>query len=88
MEGLRWDLDGRMVPLVMYGPPTLAEWLKSYKVFRTCAIICGHVSPEMLDRYAEKITTLANGHPTYLWPCFIKQMSTPAQNNLTPPAGG
>ena len=68
MEGLRWDLDGKMVPLVMYGPPTLAEWLKPYKVFRTCAIICGHVSPEMLDRYAEKITALANGHPAYLWP--------------------
>ena len=29
MEWLRWDLDGKMVPLVIYGPPTLAEWLKS-----------------------------------------------------------
>ena len=30
--------------------------------------MCDHVSPEMLDRYMDRVAALATDHPTYLWP--------------------
>ena len=72
MEGLRFTLDGKIVSLVTYGPGTLQEWILCYKVFRACAIMCGHISPEMLDRYQEEATALANDYPAYFWPLLYQ----------------
>ena len=71
-EGLRFSSEGKIEPLVMHGPATLAEWQLCFKVFRACAIMCDHISPEMLDRCMDRITTLATDHPTYLWPLLYQ----------------
>ena len=72
MEGMRWDVNGRIVPLVMYGPASYADWVRCFKVFRACAIMCGHIPPEMLDRYMDRIGTMSNESPDYLWPLIYQ----------------
>ena len=72
MEGVRLDGNGRLVPLVLYGPPDAKTWLKRYKSWRNSTIMLEHISPEMLDRYPDRVMHFADTYPDYLWPLLYQ----------------
>ena len=55
VEGGRLDGNGKLVPLVLYGPPDAKTWLKRYTFWRNSTIMLEHISPDMLDRYPERV---------------------------------
>ena len=72
MEGVRLDGNGKLVPLILYGPPDAKTWLKRYKSWRNSTIMLEHISPEMLDRYPDRVMHFADTYPDYLWPLLYQ----------------
>ena len=72
MEGVRLDSFGRLVPLVLYGPPDIKAWLKNYRIWRNAAIMMEHVPAETLSHYPDRVQGYADEFPEYLWPLLYQ----------------
>ena len=66
MEGVRLDSMGKLVPLIMYGPANIMDWVKCYRVWRSMAISKWFLKPEMTDRYSDRMNKYAHDYPAYL----------------------
>lgn len=57
------DSEGRMRLREMRGPPDVAAWEKSWRVFRTAAVMTGLATAAALDVYAAKFEQRVERHP-------------------------
>ena len=55
LNGLVLGDDGTLKRTELYGPPTLEEWERSYRPFRTGCIMLSMIDPANLDLYANHI---------------------------------
>ena len=72
MEGLRPGPNGTMLPIRLYGPPNPRDWGKSYKLFRTAAIMYQEIDLEWHDRYHDMIQDFAADAPPEAWPLIYQ----------------
>eukprot|EP00972_Heterocapsa_arctica_P101882 15010273-Heterocapsa_arctica.AAC.1 len=49
------------------GPPSLDEWMKSWRVFATAMMILKGATRARLERYANKIASLDSTYPNTWW---------------------
>ena len=71
MEGQKIDASGKIVPLIMYGPPNAHEWEKCYRVWRTMAVSNDDVGLEITDRYCDRVMKLDREYPG-CWPLLYQ----------------
>ena len=67
VDGWRPLPDGKWQPISLFGPPTPKDWGKSYKLFRSGAIMDDIVDLEWLDQYNDKIFRFVDKAPAEAW---------------------
>ena len=67
VDGWRPLPDGKWQPISLYGPPTPKDWGKSYKLFRSGAIMDDLIDLEWLDQYNDKIFKFVDKAPAEAW---------------------
>ena len=67
VDGWRPMPDGKWQPISLFGPPTPKDWGKSYKLFRSGAIMDDIIDLEWLDQYGEKVFRFVDKGPAEAW---------------------
>ena len=71
MSGQTIGPDGILRQFEIFGPPTILDWVRCFRIFRVCCLIFDVVSAERLDRYQQKIEEYANKYPND-WPLIYQ----------------
>ena len=53
LRGARFDADGTLVPVEIYGPPAPGEWKKAYDMAGTCVVCYDVMGLEFHDQYGD-----------------------------------
>ena len=68
MSGARLDANGELVPVELFGPHCIEDWVACFDIFRTLCLMFDIVSAERLDQYKDKIVEMARRYGTRCWP--------------------
>ena len=82
LKGVRLDASGAIVPIEINGPEHFEQWMESYAVFKTGAIMFEAISPAMLDAYSKHIRHYHERYGRGCW-AIIYQADVRARLELT-----
>jgi len=68
MSGLVMGADGQLHMSLLYGPPSVEEWVAGWTVFKTGAIMLGTITPSTCDHWAKMVVGYARTYGPALWP--------------------
>ena len=67
VDGWKMGPNGVWVPIQLYGPPSIHDWRKCFKVFRSAALGFDAIDMEWLERYPERFSGWADQYPLECW---------------------